>query len=91
MWVRFGWRSRLVDTWRGQEEELEGTAKGVMAIQVDVEVYLVADGRSIGWKEAEGLGGEKIPWNSGKGTSDEWTGSEEERKTEDQEKAIEGR
>ena len=40
--------------------EFEGTARETMGIQADVEVYLVADGRSIGWKEAERLGDGKM-------------------------------
>ena len=55
VWVRFGGRSRPVDIRRDQEGEFEGTAREMMGIQADVEFYLVADGRSIGWKEAERL------------------------------------
>ena len=55
VWVRFGGRSRPVDIRRDQEGEFEATAREMMGIQADVEFYLVADGRSIGWKEAERL------------------------------------
>ena len=40
--------------------EFEGAARGMMGIQSDVEVYLVADGRSIAWKETEGLGDGRV-------------------------------
>ena len=51
-WVRFGGRSRPVHSRRDRDGKFEGTARGIMEVQADVEIHLVADGRSIGLKEA---------------------------------------
>ena len=49
VWVSFGVRSRPVDTWRAQEGEFEGMARGMMGVPVDVEFYIGVEGRSMGW------------------------------------------
>ena len=86
VWVRFGGKSRPVDIWRDQEGEFEGTARGMMGIQADEEVYLVADGRSMGWKETR-VG----RWKGGRGgvSNERWRTEEEQEKSTGGEESLE--
>ena len=50
----------LVDVWRGRGGEFQETARGVMGIRVDVEVFVIANGRCIGWEETGDLEDGKV-------------------------------